>query len=377
MRAEQGGRRPRALLISDVTGPGGVGTHIGQLTSAGQQWGWDVAVLMDDGRGSDEMADYLVRLGITPTRGRLYHGYHGEGEVRRTVSKTFEDFRPDVVHVQCGSPRSAVVPRELAIEARVPLIITENYVGDDLDVTDEGLERIRRTYRRAFAAIAVCEENLRLLRERFGLRAERQVVIRYGVELPSDVRPRDGAPKVFKAITVARLSPRKGIDVLIRAAAVLSDEIRSRFEFTLVGDGEQGAHLKELARKSGVAGRLRFADWSNDVQTLLREHDLFILPSRAEGQPIALLEALAACLPCIASAVSGIPEALGEGRYGALVSPDDPVALGAAISAFAKAPALLQQKASAARDHLRKNHDPRTNTAKVVAFWNEAMKSPH
>lgn len=376
MTAELAGRRSRALIISDVTGPGGVGTHIGQLALEGRKLGWNVSVLMDDGRSSDVMAGSLRQLGVSLMRRSLYHGFHTEDAIRRAVWNTFDEYRPDIVHVQCGSPRSAIVPRELALEACLPLIITENFVPAELDVTEEKLRRLRQIYQRAFAAIAVCDENLRLLRERFGLYASRQLVIRYGVELPPDVRPRGTAPQLFKAVTVARLTPRKGIDVLIRAVAVLTDEVRSQFVFTVVGDGEQRGQLQELAEDLRVAGCIKFVGWSDDVRSLLRAQDLFILPSLAEGQPIALLEALAAELPCIASAVSGIPEVLGEGEYGALVNPNDPAALSAAVSAFARDPKLLQRKSSAARPHLRLNHDPKTNTAKVIALWHDTISSP-
>src|SRR4051812_14448269 len=117
----------RTLIITDVTGPGGVGTHIGQLALEGERRDWDVSVLMDDGKEVDDMARSLRRQGVVVERGKLYHGYHSEQVIRNTVVDAFRRRSPEVVHVQCGSPRSAVFPREVAAQASIPLIFTENY----------------------------------------------------------------------------------------------------------------------------------------------------------------------------------------------------------------------------------------------------------
>jgi glycosyltransferase involved in cell wall biosynthesis len=329
---------------------------------------------MDDGNGSDTMADSLRQSGIFVVRAGLYRRYRTEQEIREAVLAVYERYRPDVVHVHCGSPRSAVLPRELAVNASLPLIVTENYVAADLEIPDDILQRIKQLYRRAFAVIAVCEENRVLLREKFGLRADQQVVIRYGIRLPPERSRNPVVTPGFKAITVARLTPQKGIDVLLRAVAALPVHVRSMFQFTVVGDGQDDQKLNRMAEDLYVAECMSFPGWSNDVQALLQTSDLFILPSRAEGQPIALLEALAAGLPCIASAVSGIPEALGDGKYGTLVRAEDPLSLSEAIASFAANPTVLRQKAAAARDYLRMNHDPERNMGEVVRLWKAAAE---
>jgi len=329
-------------------------------------------VLMDSGAGSDAMAYSLRQQGVSVARANLYHGYHNERAISKSVLSAFARYRPDVVHVQCGSPRSAVVPRELAVNASIPLIVTENYVAADIEISEDVLQRVQQLYQASFAVIAVCDENRRLLRERFGLNTDQFPVIRYGVSLSHGLSPVAGSLNEFKAITVARLSQQKGIDVLIHAIAALPSGVRNRFQFTLVGSGEQETQLKHLAESLGVAECIKFAGWSFDVPALLRAHDIFILPSLAEGQPIALLEALAVGLPCIASAVSGIPEVLGEGMYGALVRPKDTVSLSAAIASFAENPTTLRKKAAAAQPYLKMNHDLEKNMGEIVGLWESA-----
>src|SRR5690349_17997565 len=275
--------RPRVLIMTDVTAPGGVGTFIGQLALFGQRLGWDVSVFMDDGNGSDLMADMLQQIGVSLTRGSLYRGYHSDQTIRETVWAALERHQPDVVHVQCGSPRSAVLLRELIVDAGLPLIVTENFVSADLEIPNETLQRIRTLYRQSYAVIAVCDENLKLLRETFGLHARRHLVVRYSVALPPAGPQHAISPARFKGITVARLSPQKAIDVLIQAVALLPDDVRKRFQFTIAGNGEEERRLKQMSDDLCVTEYIDFVGWSNDVAALLRTHDVFILPSVAEG----------------------------------------------------------------------------------------------
>ena len=364
----------RALLITDVTGPGGVGTHICQLTSIAQTQGWKLTILMDDARSLDIMADSFRRLNVPVIRRGLYTAFNDEQVIRQSVLSAFKVYKPDIVHVHCGSPRSALLPRELTIDNNIPLIFTEHFVSADIEISDDRLKRIKEVYRRTFAAIAVCQENLELLRNHFQFYAARQPVIRYGVDLSSEERRNYLLSFPLKAITVARLSRRKGIDILIQAIAGLSDKIRSKFQFTLVGNGEDENQLKQMVLGYDVERYVKFIGWTDDVQSLLDSHDLFILPSLSEGQPISLLEALACGLPCIASAVSGIPEVLGNNIYGCLVNPNNPMVLGEAIESFAKNPAVYQRKAQMARSYILANHNPEKNVGKILSLWNAAIK---
>src|SRR5688572_982077 len=109
-------------MITDVTLPGGVFTHMDQLASQGRDEGWNVSVLLDDGGGSDSSAALFRRLGLTVERGPLARKIHPEQTIREIVLKAFGSNCPDVVHIHCGSPRSALVPREMTVMSSLPLI---------------------------------------------------------------------------------------------------------------------------------------------------------------------------------------------------------------------------------------------------------------
>ncbi|NNF29248.1 MAG: glycosyltransferase family 4 protein [Gemmatimonadetes bacterium] len=170
-------------------------------------------------------------------------------------------------------------------------------------------------------------------------------------DAPRRVVDRDGP---FQLIAVASLSRRyKGIDVAIEAVRRCSDR-GLPLEFTVVGGGRLQAEYEELAGRLGVADRVRFLGQVTQgppVRTLLDQADLFLMPSRTEGLPRALIEAMARALPCIGSAVGGIPELLHADD---LVPPSDAGALARAIAQVAQEP---ERRVAMAARNLNKAQD--------------------
>ncbi len=156
-----------------------------------------------------------------------------------------------------------------------------------------------------------------------GLAPRRVEVIPNGVPFPREPRVREepSVPPVGGAI--ARLSRQKGIDVLIRAAA--SAEWPAGLSIEVVGMGSLGDELEALTRELGVTERVRFLGYSDEPQLHLERWDLFVLPSRYEGAPLALLEALAAGLVVVATRVAGVQELMPGSRF--TVPIGDPLAL--------------------------------------------------
>lgn len=153
--------------------------------------------------------------------------------------------------------------------------------------------------------------------------------------------PREPAPlgDRLRLVTVGSLEQLyKSPDILVEALALL-DAWGLDVELTIVGDGRRRAQVEALARERGVAARIRFAGLLPAGAAVRREldrADLFVLPSRSEGMPRALLEAMARGLPCVATAVGGIPELLPEG----VLVPVDATALARRIRTLAATPAL-------------------------------------
>lgn len=135
---------------------------------------------------------------------------------------------------------------------------------------------------------------------------------------------------------VARLTPEKGHCHLLRAFASLKGKSSRPMALLLLGDGEESKDLKDLCRQLEIADQVFFLGHREDVPALLAEMDLFVLPSLSEGLPMALLEAMAAGVPVVATAVGGVPEALDQGRAGLLVPSADPGALATAMARLAE-----------------------------------------
>jgi glycosyltransferase involved in cell wall biosynthesis len=157
-----------------------------------------------------------------------------------------------------------------------------------------------------------------------------------------------------KVTVVANLRKIKGLDVLIDASAAILQRFPDA-RFQLIGDGPERRALASRAAALGVGGAFRFAGVTDDVPARLADTDIFVLPSRSESFPNAILEAMAAGLPIVASGVGGILELIADGRTGWLVPPGKHAPLadrvihvmanpseGAAIGAAARADALAR-----------------------------------
>jgi L-malate glycosyltransferase len=189
--------------------------------------------------------------------------------------------------------------------------------------------------------LAVSEEVRRCCIEVDHLRPESVETVYNGVEIPSlPLESRDACRERlglsdFKEIvlTIGNIRRVKGIDIFLRAAADVSKRRPSAL-FLIVGDNHEPAHFKELQELTcelGISSNVVFFGPSEDVGRFLAACDIFCLPSRSEGFSNALIEAMGAGVPCIATRVGGNVEAIEPNRSGLLVPSEDPKALGSAI----------------------------------------------
>jgi glycosyltransferase involved in cell wall biosynthesis len=189
----------------------------------------------------------------------------------------------------------------------------------------------RALARRASRVIAITQALARFQIERVGLPADKVEVIHYGLDdLPQawGTNPPDPVPRDAQVLlAVCRLEPQKGVDVAIRAL----DEIPGA-HLVVLGEGPQRIELERLAvERVHLPGRVP------DVAAWLRRADVLVHPVRWEGFGLAVLEAMLAGLPVVATNVSSLPELVGDA--GILVPPDDPSALATAVNRVLADPA--------------------------------------
>lgn len=120
--------------------------------------------------------------------------------------------------------------------------------------------------------------------------------------------------------SIGRLSAEKGFDVLIRCLAVLKKRI-NKIKLVIIGEGNERRKLINIAHRNKIENILFMPGYRDNAYQYLPFFDIFVLPSKTEGLPITLLEAMQAGLPCVASRVGGIPKVLGYGQFGRLVEP--------------------------------------------------------
>ena len=211
----------------------------------------------------------------------------------------------------------------------------------------------RQAYRFAHAVVANSGAASRQL-ESEGVPSARISVIPNGVSLDR-FAPRLAPRPVSTVLTVANLRTEKAHEILLAAAAALAPTYRA-LHFKIVGDGPRMNELRALAATLGIADRVSFLGHREDVPALLADADAFVLPSRSEAFPNGAIEAMAAGLPVVASAVGGLLDLIEPGRTGLLVPPDDPRALADAIASLVDAPATAGALGAAARDEVSRRY---------------------
>ncbi len=169
---------------------------------------------------------------------------------------------------------------------------------------------------------------------------------------------------------VGRLEGQKGHAYLLQALPAVLDEVPET-TVLLAGDGRLRPELEKQARDLGLADRVKFLGTRRDMPLIYRALDVFVLPSRWEGLPLALLEAMAAGLPVVASAVGGVKGVIRDGVNGRLVPPGDPQALAAAVLELARRPRLRTEMGAAARNAVKKHYSREAMLDRLAALYLE------
>jgi glycosyltransferase involved in cell wall biosynthesis len=196
-------------------------------------------------------------------------------------------------------------------------------------------------------------------------------VIPNGVRLDRPQRRHPAVPAgPAIVLAVGRLRAPKDFVTLVAATAQLAPDVAC---VHIVGDGpDRPAVEREIARHR-LEERVVLLGEREDVAGLLASADVFVLPSRSEGMPMSVLEAMAAGLPVVASAVGGVPELVIDGETGTLVAPGDPDALARALGALVADPAARARLGAAARARAEAEFGIEANRQAHVALYQAAL----
>jgi glycosyltransferase involved in cell wall biosynthesis len=314
-----------ALLLPGLDRVGGAERQVLALAGGLRRRGWRVSLVLLSGLGaaaSELSASGIslhslgMRKGLADPRGWLrFHRW-------------LRHERPDVVHAHL--PHAAWLARWSRLFAPVPVLV------DTLHSSAIGGRGRRIGYRlsRQFphCVTAVSHAAASAYLQAGMIRAGRLAVVPNGIDVaewhpyPSArtaIRRELGLGDAFLFLAAGRLEPVKDYPTLLHAMA----RVHASAFLLIAGDGWQREELAALAARLGLAGRIRFLGFQSELRPWMQAADAFVLSSRWEGLPMAVLEAAACAVPAIATDVPGTREAIVEGETGWLVPAGDPVAL--------------------------------------------------
>ena len=324
----------RVLLAIESSGPGGAENVVLRLAEAMRSKGDEpIVATLRPGWMTGRAEEAGLSVWIMPQRPGLDPAW-----IARFARRLRRE-RIDVLHSHEFAMN--VFGGAAALLARVPALSTihgRSWIAEK----PRRVLAYRALRRLGIPIVAVSEDLAGFLAERFGLPRTALSVVHNGIPVPplpdADGRAASRAALGVPAdgpllVAVGNLYPVKDHATLLRAASSLDGA-----RVAIAGRGDEEARLRALAEELGMSDRLHLLGLRDDVETVLAAGDVFVQPSRSEGLPLAVLEAMGAARPVVASRVGGIGEAVRDGETGYLVPPADPARLADALRRVLEAP---------------------------------------
>ena len=384
----EGSRKTRVLRIFSRLNVGGPSVHVILLTAGLRDRGYETRLVVGfEGAREGDLVDLAIEKGVEIHRlAALGREIRPLSDFRAFLAllRLMRRLRPAVVHTHAA--KAGFLGRLAARFAGVPLVVhtfhghvLRGYFGPWKSAFFTRLESSLGRFTHVLLAVSeAVKQDLVAL----GVApAEKIRVIPLGLELEplSGALPRgslrreagfsDKAPLVG---AVGRLVPIKDLGTFL-AAAVLVRKSMPEVRFSVVGDGEARTLLQDEADRLGLSGIVFFHGWRRDMPAVLGDLDVVVNCSRNEGTPVALIEALAAARPVVATRVGGTPDLLGAGVRGLLVSPGDATALAEAILASLGEPEAARQRAAAGRSYVLRNHSAARLIGDIDCLYRELL----
>jgi glycosyltransferase involved in cell wall biosynthesis len=223
-----------------------------------------------------------------------------------------------------------------------------------------------------------------------GLRREKITVLHNAVELPAAGREtgairqqalRAGLglqPTDRVVVAIGRLSKEKAhTDLVAALAGLLKLKPELRVKLVILGEGPERAAIEEAVRSAGLQGVVSLPGHVNDVSGYYEMADLMVISSLSEGSPNVLLEAMAAGVPVVSTAVGGIPEIVEDGKHAILVKPGEPAAMAEAIGVLLSNPDTADKLANAARNLAAAKYSPQQRARWLIKLYNDVLTEGH
>ncbi len=284
----------------------------------------------------------------------------------------------DILH--CWMFHADILGRLVGRIVGVPAVITSRR---SMEVGGARREQIKRwTAWLDDRVVAVCEMARTAEISRTGVAPEKVRTIYNGIDSAPYHVPAARGLQMRQALTipgdalvvgtVGRLHPVKGHRYLLQAWPTVRQQI-PQARLLIVGDGELRDELQRQAHDLGIADRVIFTGTRSDIPDLLATMDLFVLSSLWEGMPNVVLEAMAAGVPVLATAVGGTTEVIVDPTHGALIPPQDPAALATAIIQLLTDSEVRKRMGCAGRERVQEAFSMQRTVAATIALYEELL----
>lgn len=308
----------------------------------------------------------------TPMRSRFDH------RTARQIARLVEQGSFKIIHAH--TPRSLMIARWASHKTKVPLVyhVHSPTSRDSTRRLHNWFNALmeKKNLRRAAQLICVSESLGRHMADQ-GFHRDRITVVPNGVPLPKEKPFRSKPKETWNLGSVALMRPRKGIEVLLDATALLRERdlpVRLRLVGACESD-EYEVSLREQVKRLKIEGVVDWIGFARDVSAELAKMDLFVLPSLfGEGLPMVVLEAMAAGLPVVATQVEGVPEAVRDGREGLLAAPNNAVDLADNISKIVVGEVDWNQLRQAAMARHAERFSDRSMAAGVARVYDRLLR---
>jgi len=353
---------------------GGPLSHVRDLAPAVAAQGVDVSVVCADNRVAAEFRGMGIETEVVPLRDKY--------DVRNAARLPSLLRSADIVHSH--DRRSGLFARPAARAVGSRAVHTLHGLPDEIFAMvgrvdpppPPGVSSVRIAWLRFglmrieallshLGAVVVPSHALARSLAEHGFPRRRMHVIPYGVAVRRPApAPLHDPPRL---VTAAILEHRKGIDVLLDARAAMQRPA----QLDVFGDGSLRHELEDQARRLGIS--VRFHGFVDDLGDRLLELDVFVLPTRADNLPVAILEAMAVGLPVVATRVGGVPELVLDGETGYLVDPDDPRGLAHVLDAVIADPTRHRRLGEAGAARVSAHFEAGAVAARMVRLYEELL----
>jgi glycosyltransferase involved in cell wall biosynthesis len=368
---------------------GGPSLHVILLTAGLRERGYETRLVV--GREAPSEGNFLD---LARARGIDYVQLAGLGREIRPLAdvvtlwqvyRMLRGWRPAIVHTHTA--KAGVLGRLAARLAGVPIVV-HTYHGHVLrhyfgPLRTTLFRRLEAFLNRVTDVAVTVSAALRADLIAMGVCPPEKIrVVPLGLELArfTAARPRTAVREACgagpgEAVVgiVGRLVPIKDVGSFLEAATRVR-ETRPGTRFAVVGDGECRAALEAQASALGLAGAVTFLGWRKDLEAVYAGLDVVVNSSLNEGTPVALIEAMAAGRPVVATAVGGTPDLLGGGARGRLVPAADAGALAAAILETLERPEEAAGRARAGRDYVLAHHSAERLLSDIDSLYRELLR---